>query len=291
MGSPNTIPAVEQFDRRDVAVVRKGDFGRCQQWTVESLLSRIDGETMLSVHRSKEPSLNFVAKNFTYECLSFRDCLARMNDPNETDYWYYRALDFRRKAVHLDPQLAEDVRFPTMPCGAEVHSTVLRLASPRAQVWLHYDVLDNILCQVLGRKRVLLFEPKWAGHCYLDGSSSKLGAAFFEDLEKTLEEFPLFADAWADRYEIELQPGDALAIPAFWCHATQCLEDVGMTCSINTFYVLAPNELNGSDPWANKDPPQAQNAAKLIAKAKALLDQLPLQDQRVFFRAKFQREL
>lgn len=294
---PSSVKQVEvatKFRCRDLVVVRNIELGPCLQWTPEKLLSRIDRRQTVSVHRSKEPNLDFVGKNFTYEVLTFEDLLQKVNDPQEEEFWYYRATDPKRKAVQLGtlfPLLAGDIELPAIPNGAEIHSTVLRLGSPRSQVWLHYDVLDNILCQVLGTKRVILFDPKWAGNLYLNGSSSELGATFFRDIEQTLKDYPLFAQAWENRVEVVLQPGDALAIPAFWCHATQCLSERGMTCSVNAFYVLAPNELNGSDAWANKDPKLAQDATKLVAKAKDLLRELPLEDQRTFFRAVLQREL
>ena len=41
----------------------------------------------------------------------------------------------------------------------KAYSTVLRFSSPGVTVWLHYDVNDNMLCQVRGRKRVVVFPP------------------------------------------------------------------------------------------------------------------------------------
>ena len=66
---------------------------------------------------------------------------------------------------------------PILPAGAEVYSTVLRMGSPCIRVWIHYDVCDNVLCQVSGRKRVMMWRPERAVQLGIDArsSSSKYG--------------------------------------------------------------------------------------------------------------------
>ena len=41
-------------------------------------------------------------------------------------------------------------------------SIALRLSSAGVQLWTHYDIMDNVLFNVVGRKRVLLFPPSQA---------------------------------------------------------------------------------------------------------------------------------
>jgi len=290
-----SVPEASAFFSRDAVVVRDLPLGECMNWTVDGIISKLEdaGQTV-SVHRNATPSMDFVNKSFRYEIMRWDEMLKKMDDKEEKEFWYYRALDYKRKPVFLEttsPSLAKDFTHPALPEGAKVHSSVLRLSSAKCQMWLHYDVLDNILCQVRGIKRVILFEPHLAGRLYLDGSSSKMGSSFFHDIDQTLHQFPLFAEAWEQRIEVVLHPGDALAIPSYWCHATSCLSQEGFSCSMNTFYVLPPNETNGNDAWANKDPLKAREAFQLIEKAKAALSALPLDDQRQFFRSRLIHEL
>jgi len=40
-----------------------------------------------------------------------------------------------------------------------IFSTAFRMSSTGAQLWTHYDIMDNVLCNVVGQKRVVLFPP------------------------------------------------------------------------------------------------------------------------------------
>ena len=69
-----------------------------------------------------------------------------------------------------------------------IHQTVARVSSPHIQMWLHFDIMDNILCQVKGSKRVTLFPPSEVGNLYVKGSVSEV-----IDLDNVSQpQFPLF---------------------------------------------------------------------------------------------------
>ncbi|OUC45318.1 hypothetical protein D917_08513 [Trichinella nativa] len=75
--------------------------------------------------------------------------------------------------------------------------------------------MDNILLQIVGRKRVVLFDPSQIPYLYLEGDKSKV--IDIDDLEST--EFPQFQRAV--RNEGMLYPGDVLYIPvAIYCGNT-----------------------------------------------------------------------
>jgi hypothetical protein len=48
---------------------------------------------------------------------------------------------------------------------------VFRISSKDIRMWTHYDVMDNILCQVVGSKKVVLWEPKEVKHLYVTGTT------------------------------------------------------------------------------------------------------------------------
>ena len=41
----------------------------------------------------------------------------------------------------------------------QLFSTALRVSSTGSQLWTHYDVMDNVLCNIVGRKQVVLWPP------------------------------------------------------------------------------------------------------------------------------------
>ncbi|CAE8621882.1 unnamed protein product, partial [Polarella glacialis] len=135
---------------------------------------------------------------------------------------------------------------------------------------LHYDVCDNFLCCIRGRKRVVLLEPREVGNIYLSGSSSAMGSRALEPSGRAQlwREFPLAEGAWARRYEAELEEGDVLFIPSFWPHCTEALPPLSggsrLCISINTF-LLRPEAAALHDPrdvWANRELLPAQDALK-----------------------------
>lgn len=89
--------------------------------------------------------------------------------------------------------------------------------------------MDNILIQLTGRKRVLLFHPEDAGCLYMEGSSSRVIDVDGADPAA----FPEFARARERALEVQLGPGDVLFIPALWPHHVRA-EDFSV--SVNVFW-------------------------------------------------------
>ena len=54
------------------------------------------------------------------------------------------------------------------------HHPWLRVSSGGIRVWTHYDVMDNIYCQVLGHKRAVLWAPDQVDNMYLTGDKSSV---------------------------------------------------------------------------------------------------------------------
>ena len=112
---------------------------------------------------------------------------------------------------------------------ASYHSSVLRLASDDTQLWTHFDIMDNVLAQVTGRKRVVLWPPSQDEHLYVRGSSSRI-----PDIDSWNDaEFPLFRRSVPHRTECELEPGDVLYIPALWFHN---VTSIGFSVGVNVFW-------------------------------------------------------
>jgi hypothetical protein len=97
---------------------------------------------------------------------------------------------------------------------------------------LHYDHGHNMLVQVLGRKKVTLFDAKELYRMYpFSAISPSRHISRINIREPDMERFPKFAQA--DRFEGLLEPGDVLFIPIFWWHQ---LEGIDVNISVNFWW-------------------------------------------------------
>ncbi|KAL3216917.1 hypothetical protein MRX96_032705 [Rhipicephalus microplus] len=148
---------------------------------------------------------------------------------------------------------------------------VLRIASPQLSLWTHYDVMDNFLIQVKGKKKAVLFHPNDFEYLYIQGDKSLVLDLECPDLAK----FPKFRKA--TRYEATLTSGDILFIPALWFHNITAL-DFGI--AVNVFWKnLDASLYDKKDPYGNKDLIPASSALTLVEKAVKQLQLLPLDCQ------------
>lgn len=88
-----------------------------------------------------------------------------------------------------------------------------------ARTGFHYDLFDNTLTQIHGRKTVTLVPPSRSRDMY---PSPKFDAyarlSQVDGFAPDPERFPRYARALADAQEFELHPGDSLYIPRNWWH-------------------------------------------------------------------------
>ncbi|XP_028991784.1 tRNA wybutosine-synthesizing protein 5 isoform X2 [Betta splendens] len=165
------------YPQRRPAVLRGVPLGPClDKWTVEYLRER-DAE--VKVHVSAVPQMDFLHKNFVYKTLPFNEFVKRASEKQHSDFflcedesYYLRSLggDFRKEPADLSkqfPDLAEDFHIPQFFEPDQFFSSIFRISSCGLQLWTHYDVMDNLLAQVTGRKRVVLYSPQDALHLYL----------------------------------------------------------------------------------------------------------------------------
>jgi hypothetical protein len=163
--------------------------------------------------------------------------------------------------------------------GAQYHSSVLRLASDDTQLWTHFDVMDNVLAQLTGQKRVVLWPPDQDENLYVAGSTSCV-----EDIDRWHDEaYPRWRLAVPRRSECLLEPGDVLFIPALWFHN---VTSIGFSVALNVFFrgwhhhtgaaaAAARDLYELKDLYGNKDPPAAARAITGATAAAAELERLP----------------
>ncbi|XP_072541347.1 tRNA wybutosine-synthesizing protein 5 [Salminus brasiliensis] len=274
------------YPLRRPAVLKGVPLGPClEKWTVDYLTVK-GRDREVKIHVSSVPQMDFLHKNFIYRTLPFSEFVQRAAATEHPEFfiskdesYYLRSLgeDARKDPADLKkqfPELAEDFHIPPFFEPEQFFSSVFRISSPGLQLWTHYDVMDNLLAQVTGRKRVVLYSPQDALHLYLSGDKSEVLDIDSPDLER----YPDFVKAC--RYECVLEPGDLLFIPALWFHNTLALQ---FGVGINVFWRHLPmDSYDKKDPYGNKDPLAASRALQSVERALALLEDLP-DDYRDFY--------
>lgn len=269
---------------RRPAILRGLPVGPCvPSWSHLDHLRRNTPNRPVRIHVTTHAHMDFRQKNFQYATLDFHDLLERAArdpgqpveepflDPRELYYLRSVSLDPRsRETVRLErdfPDLAREFHLPELFPQDRLFSSVLRVSSPGVRVWTHYDVLDNVYVQVVGRKRAVMWAPSDALNLYLDGDKSRV-----VDIDQPdLEQFPKFARACP--YEGWLEPGDVLFIPAMWFH-NMTAQDFGV--AVNVFWRnLDPVLYDQKDPYGNRDLLPGAKALRMLDNVMKQLEELP----------------
>ena len=134
--------------------------------------------------------------------------------------------------------------------------------------------MDNLLVQVKGSKKIVLFPPFDAPFLYLSGDKSQVTDIDFPDLEK----YPLFSKV--HRHEVVLNSGEVLFLPSLWFHHVTAVQ---FGVAVNVFWKHHENKFyDARDPYGNKAPPQVQKVTQSLDKAIKLLEELPSDFQRFY---------
>lgn len=91
----------------------------------------------------------------------------------------------------------------------------------------HYDMLDNIVCVISGRRRFTLFPPEQVTNLYvgpIDFTLSGQPISLVSLYEPDLELYPKFKEALQTAVVADLEPGDVLYIPKLWWHHVESLD-------------------------------------------------------------------
>lgn len=95
------------------------------------------------------------------------------------------------------------------------------------QVATHFDASPNLAVCVAGRRRFTLFPPEQVANLYLGPIDNTLAGppnSMVDPDAPDLERYPRFAEALAHAQVAEMEPGDALFIPAIWWHHVRAFD-------------------------------------------------------------------
>ena len=220
-----------------------------QKWNPEYLKSKIGPDRTVLVHESQDELMTFENRNFHRKNTTFTEFMDAIGSGAKL---YLRSLSQDRKQAanfHNDyPEISADFNLPdALKVGSEAfHSSVLRIAGP-VKIWLHYDVFANILCQIRGSKKLLLFPPSDIPYLGIEAGKSSSDLDPWDPVT-----YRTTSLSHCSPREVILKPGDVLFLPRHWAHTAAPLE--GTSVAINIFFRDLPTHLyEGSDLNGNKD--------------------------------------
>jgi len=105
----------------------------------------------------------------------------------------------------------------------------------------HYDMSNNMACNLVGRRRFTLFPPDQVRNLYpgpLEPTPGGQVVSMVDPRDPDPDLYPRFAEARAAALVAELEPGDVLFYPALWWHQVEALD--GFNVMINYWWNMAP---------------------------------------------------
>lgn len=289
----SNLDAIKKATSGDVPVVIRGvDIGSCcGKWSPEYLMTHL--KQPASIHVSSSPVFSFLDKNFKYKTMNLDDMIWKASQNSEEKY-YLRSLGKNARSDPSNfmkdyPNISNDFKPPPFlldDSNIDVHSSILRIASHDLTLWTHYDVYDNILVQVKGKKSVILFPPSDAKNLYVVGDKSLI-PHFNCAMDILIQKYPLVK--YLNGHQVVLDEGDILYIPNYWWHSITSLT---FSVGINIFWSNPElKELyDKKDVYGNKDPIPAAIASVCLEKCIHSLKKLP-EKHRKFYASLFLEKL
>lgn len=136
-----------------------------------------------------------------------------------------------------------------MPGLRDSHRLDILPDSVEPRIWIgngtvtrvHYDLNENLICVVAGRRRVMLFPPEQLPNLYpgpFDRTIGGVPVGMVDPENPDLERYPNFALAQEAALVAELEAGDVLYIPYGWWHQVRSLSPINVM--INYWWDDAP---------------------------------------------------
>lgn len=293
--------------RLDTPFIINSSIGECTSlWRKKwHLLHAVEKDEKVSVHTSKNNRLKFSGgKNYTYETWTWQKLVDFLfSDERDGTNVYVRSIGANPRKQQANiydgfPGLVKDLHVPplfkklitssdkdnapsleSIELGHHCFSSILRVSTPDLHLWTHYDIMNNILIQVVNEKFVTLFPPDQAENLDIppgiNMSSSPVLDVFspYSDPygQSSLDEKSNLScrttDALCKAWTCVLHPGDILFIPALWFHNTYALSrrKDEPVMSVNIFWHhLEKTFYDKKDLYGNKDLVPAVEAFKSL---------------------------
>lgn len=174
-----------------------------------------------------DPKRGFAGRQQNMRFSSFIDRVS--SGTVEGSHRYY----LQQEPIHVEfPELVPDVRRPNLFPDSRIAAENLWIGGGGCISPLHYDPSENLLAQIVGHKRIILFPPDDLANVYPYGAMTKIPhLSRVNPTHPDFSKFPRFART--RRIECVLHPGEMLFIPFCWWHQ---VESVDFTVSVNFWW-------------------------------------------------------
>jgi Cupin-like domain len=209
-------------------------------WTLDYLEQQLGDETV-EIMMNRDSDRGYERRGERHRTrLKFREYISYLRE-NPTGNDRYLVANNGLLDLPAAKRLREDFESPAEYLDEAMSSGRIFLwLGPAGTVTpLHHDVMNIIIVQVMGRKRITLIDPLRARYVYNDDGVYSLVDAANPDYSRC----PLYA--YADPITVILEPGDALFIPVGWWHHVESL-DLSASLSFTNF--VFPNEYHWRHP-------------------------------------------
>jgi tRNA wybutosine-synthesizing protein 4 len=224
------------------------DIGPCTSlWTLDYLKEKIGPDRILVVHECSNDQMTFKSENLQYVEKSVGEFLDSMMAGSKTSLCAVSTSQSNQLPTKLEedfPTIAAEFQLPDSLASIKEnhHSSPLEISGP-ASLWLHYDVLANLICQVRGTRTLHLYPPSDAKHLEFPAGRSSSSINVTSTNPKLRYTHPHIAS---------LVPGDILFIPPMWAHAAMPSDDISV--AVNVFWKsLSDGHSRDTDVYGNRD--------------------------------------
>lgn len=216
------VPSKEEFAdyvRRAQPVVIAGamDSWPARKWSAEYFRATY-GDRMVPAAPVREGKVVYGAKfGVRYQEIRFTEWLDALLAGSPPPSYLMFPL------AEILPDLLEDLRVPSFCPAAPWTQTRFWMSPQDTGSPMHHDLPDNLLAQVIGRKRITLVPSADSWRMYRYPLTSHLPQCSRIDVEKPdPARYPRFEKA--RRVVVEIGPGDLLYLPRLWWHQVRSLD-------------------------------------------------------------------
>jgi Cupin-like domain len=201
------------------------------EWSTSRFADRF-GQTPIKVIRlaggvsRPDPNTGF---QHLFETMSLRQFVDLTKSPSvsqATHYWNQPLMDGPFNS------LIDDVIIPSIIAPKQLQAVNLWVGQIGCTTPLHFDLADNLFCQIKGSKSFCLFSPDDTQFLRPYGKSTKIN--YVSQIDPLIPDFELFPEfRQAKRLMVTVNPGDMLFLPVGWWHHVSSLSD---SISVNFWY-------------------------------------------------------
>lgn len=239
LAKSKSIPKITDFESgnfkknyldKSVPVVLKGygnTWAAKNKWSLD-FLSGLDNSSSVSLEigANNQNETNFVKQNLSTYIKSIKE--SELNKEKEPAYLTLFNIFDRF------PELKKDIDLSIFTQYTKKNDVFAWIGPKGTVTGFHYDSLNNVLAQVMGKKLVILVSPKLSKNMYVSEKFEYGAISSQVDLNNYNEaKHPKFKDV--EFLSVVLEPGDALFIPKKWWHYVRSLET---SISISNFGAL-----------------------------------------------------